>query len=287
MRLTRSARLWLLAMIMPGGFSHAQEDPASTLHWAYASFFGTGWYKLSDQQSAFIANFSIRWLTGETDWGVSEQPKPRYTVRVPFTVGINRLELNDIPGIFDPENFSTVSVGLSADLDIPITRRFSVRPNAQLSYGMVLGASDEAYTYRADVRGRYWLRNDESHWALHGSLGYVGYDASPGLDDNFAYASLGMEYSHPVGWLSTGDSQSLLHWHLVYMDLVNRIEVRTAEDELTEVTNFWQVGLAFGKRDSRMKFGFLSFERLGLAYDISPSGELRGIKFVFKSLYEP
>jgi hypothetical protein len=32
---------------------------------------------------------------------------------------------------------------------------------------------------------------------------------------------------------------------------------------------------------------FLSFDRLGLAYDLSPSGELRGIKFVFRSLYEP
>jgi hypothetical protein len=162
-----------------------------------------------------------------------------------------------------------------------------VRPNGQISYGRAIGAEDEAYTYRVDVRGRYWLRNDRRQLALHGSMGYVGYDASPGIDDNFSYASIGAEYSHPVSWFSTEESQSVLHWHVLYMDLLNRIEVRTTNDKLTEVTNFWQVGLAFGKRGERMKFGFLSFDRLGLAYDISPTGDLRGIKFVFKSLYDP
>ena len=45
--------------------------------------------------------------------------------------------------------------------------------------------------------------------------------------------------------------------------------------------------LAFGREDEPIKLWFLRFDRLGLAYNISPSGELRGIKFVFRSLYEP
>ncbi len=288
--MSRHARGWVIAVLMLGGLAQAQEqeqDPASTLHWAYASFFGTGWYKLSDQQRAFIANFSIGWLTGETDWGGTETEKPVFAVRVPITVGVNQLQLDDLPGIIDPDNFSTVSIGLSADVDIPLSNRWSVRPNGQLSYGRILGKSDEAYTYRGDIRARYWLRNDTRQWALHGSLGFVAYDASPGNDDNFTYTSLGMEYSHPVAWFSSGGNQTMLHWHIQYMDLLNRIEVRSADDTLTEVTNFWQVGLAFGKRDRPMKLGFLAFERFGLAYDISPTGELRGIKFVFKSLYDP
>jgi hypothetical protein len=283
----RRGRAALVAVIALNSAAHAQEDAASTLHWAYASFFGTGWYQLSEQQSAFIANFSVRWLTGDLDWGGTETQKTRYTVRVPFTVGVNQLEIDDLPGIIDLENFSTVSIGLSADVDIPLSRRWSVRPNAQVSYGRVIGQADEAYTYRADVRGRYWIRKDALRWAMHASLGSVAYDASPGIDDSFTYASIGTEFSHPVSWFSTENSQSVLHWHVLYMDLLDRIEVRTADDKLTEVTNFWQVGLAFGKRDERIKLGFLSFERLGLAYDISPTGDLRGIKFVFKSLYDP
>ncbi len=46
-------------------------------------------------------------------------------------------------------------------------------------------------------------------------------------------------------------------------------------------------GIAFGKEDSPVSLWFLHCERLGLAYTISPSGELRGVKFVFRSLYDP
>ena len=58
-------------------------------------------------------------------------------------------------------------------------------------------------------------------------------------------------------------------------------------DQLEEITNFWQAGFAFGKRDRPIRLWFFRFDRLGLAYDISPSGELRGLKLVFRSLYEP
>lgn len=36
----------------------AQEEPVPTVHWAYASSFGTGWYTISDRQRAFIANLA-------------------------------------------------------------------------------------------------------------------------------------------------------------------------------------------------------------------------------------
>jgi hypothetical protein len=63
--------------------------------------------------------------------------------------------------------------------------------------------------------------------------------------------------------------------------------VPDARGQVDEVTNYWQAGLAFGREDRSIRLWFLSFDRLGLAYDASPSGELRGIKFVFRSLYEP
>lgn len=287
LRLTCLRIACLAVVFLPGGPVRAQDEPASTVHWAYASFFGTGWYKLSDQQSAFIANFSPRWISDENDWFGRDDRKPVYSVRVPLTVGVNRLEVDDLPGILDLENFSTVSVGLSADLDVPLTPRFSVRPNVQLSYGTIIGQSNYAWTYRADVRGRYSIGTGRLGWDLIGSAGVVGYDANRGTDDSFTFAALGAEFSYPVSWFSSEGSQTVLYWHLSYIDLLNRIEVRSSPDALTEITNYWQAGMAFGKQDRRIKLWFLSFDRLGLAYDISPSGELRGLKFVFRSLYEP
>ena len=73
----------------------------------------------------------------------------------------------------------------------------------------------------------------------------------------------------------------------MYTDLLDRMVVQGRAERPEEITNYWQAGFAFGKRDEPIKLWFLRFDRLGLAYDISPSGQLRGLKLVVRSLYEP
>jgi hypothetical protein len=257
------------------------------VHWAYASYFGTGWYEISDQQSAFIANIAPRLASGDVTWLDGLGREASYTVRLPLTVGVARLDLEDVPGIIDFENFSTVSAGIGADVDVMISERFSVRPNAQLSYGTVIGESERAWTYRADVRARYNFPGRSLDWALIGAAGLVGYEANYGIDDSFTYTALGAEFAYPVRWFSSAGSQTLLYWHVQYTDFLNRVEVPGGSDQVEEIANYWQAGIAFGRKDQPITLWFLEFDRLGLAYDISPSGELRGIRFVFRSLYDP
>ena len=176
----------------------AQEATVPTVHWAYASYFGTGWYEISDQQSAFIANFAPKFRTVEAEWPRGDEGKAIYSIRVPLTVGVTRLDFEDVPGILDLENFSTVSAGLRADVDVPVTTEFSFRPSVQLSYGTVIGESEYAWTYRGDIRGRYMLRSGDIGWALIGAAGLVGYDANRGNDDSFTYAAVGTEFAYPV-----------------------------------------------------------------------------------------
>lgn len=275
-----AALLWASA-------ASSQDAPEPTVHWAYATYFGTGWYEISDQQSAFIANLAPRIRTGEMEWPGVDDGKAIYSIRVPLTVGVTRLDFEDVPGILDLENFSTVSAGLRADVDVPVTARFSFRPSAQLSYGTVIGESEYAWTYRGDIRGRYTLRSGNLDWALIGAAGIVGYDANRGNDDSFSYAAIGTEFAYPVPWFGSGNGQTLFYWHLLYTDFLDRMEVQGRSDQFAEITNYWQAGFAFGKRDRSIEWWFFRFDRLGLAYDISPSGQLRGLKFVFRSLYEP
>ena len=258
-----------------------------TVHWAYASYFGTGWYEIGDQQSAFIANLAPKIHSGEAGRAGADGKKAVYSIRLPLSVGVTRLDFQDVPGILDPENFSMVSAGVRADIDVPVTARFSLRPNAQLSYGTVIGESEYAWTYRGDVRARYTLRSGDPDWALIGAAGIVGYDANRGDDDSFTYVSIGTELAYPVRWFGSGDGQTLVYWHLLYTDFLNRIEVQGRSQQFEEIANYWQAGFAFGRRDRPIDWWFFRFDRLGLAYDISPSGELRGLKFVFRSLYDP
>lgn len=276
----------LTCLLLQATPTMAQEVEPPTVHWAYASFFGTGWYKISNQQSAFIASFSPQWLSGPATWLGDRGKDAEYRVRVPLSVGVTRLDFTNVPGILDPDNFSTTSIGISADVDVPVTQRFSVRPGVQLIYGTVIGESVYAWTYRGDVRGRYRFGSGDRDWALVTALGAVAYDANNGMDDSFTYATLGVEFAHTLRRLSTDEREALLYWHVVYTDFLNRIGVAGPSGQADEITNYWQAGLAFGKRNEPVRIWFLEFDRLGLAYDVSPSGDLRGVKFVFRSLYD-
>lgn len=286
-RSSTGRRLAAGCVLLFASIAGAQEEPVPTVHWAYASYFGTGWYKISDQQSAFIANFALPFTSGETDWFGGKDGKAVYSIRVPVTVGLNRLDFEELPGILDPENFASISAGLRADADIAVTERFSWRPSVQLSFGTIIGESQYAWTYRGDVRARYTFGSGDLDRALIGGAGLVGYDANRGTNDSFTYAAIGTEFAYPLPWFASDDGRTLLHWHLMYTDFLNRMEVRGRFDRFEEITNYWQAGVAFGREDRPIELWFLRFERLGLAYNVSPSGELRGIKFVFRSLYEP
>lgn len=266
--------------------ARSQLETEPTFHWAYASFFGTGWYKINDERSAFIIRAAPRWSSGEAGIDAEGNRSIAYTFRTPITLGLSKLDFDDIPGIIDPDNVATGSIGFSVDADIPVTRRFSLRPSAELGHGTILGESGSAWTYKAELRSQYTFQSGKLDWALLGGLGYVGFNPNRGHSDDFAYLAAGMEFAYPVSWPRSSNGQTMLYWHATYTDFLDEIDFKTGIRELDSVGNFWQFGLALGRRDKPVKIWFLKFDRLGLAYNYSATGELRGIKFVFRSLYE-
>ena len=74
-----------------------QEATVPTVHWAYASYFGTAWYEISDQQSALIANLAPTLRTGEVARIGADDGKAVYSIRMPLTVGVTRLDFEDVP----------------------------------------------------------------------------------------------------------------------------------------------------------------------------------------------
>ena len=274
------------ALFLAPDESRSQEPIEPTTHWAYASFFGTGWYKINDERSAFILRAAPRWTVGDSSIDEDGNRDIAYTLRVPLTLGFARFDFEDIPGIVDPDNFSTASVGFSVDADIPVTSRFSVRPSAELGYGTVLGESEYAWTYKAEGRGRYTFQSEKLDWALVGGLGVAGYEPNTGSSDDFVYVAAGAEFAYPVSWPRSNNDQTLLYWHVSYTDFLDEIEFKTGVEELDSIANYWQVGMALGKDRAPIRIWFLKFDRLGLAYNFSTTGDLRGIKFVFRALYD-
>ena len=81
----RSASLILCGLLLLASPAFSQEAETPTVHWAYASFFGTGWYKINDQQSAFIANFAPLWKSEPATWFGEGGEGITYSLRVPIT----------------------------------------------------------------------------------------------------------------------------------------------------------------------------------------------------------
>jgi len=284
----RSRVLFVFALFGLTQAAVAQEaDPFQpTIHWAYASFFGTGWYKINDQRSGFIMRAPFRWTFGEARINDDGKREIAYTIRLPFTLGLARLDFEDIPDILDPDNLATASANISLDADIPITRRFHIRPVAEVGYSTIIDESDWAWTYRAEIKSRTTFEAGKLDWAILFDYGIVGYEPNRGESDEFEFAAAGLEFGYPVSWFSSADSQTILYWTLSYTDFLDDIEVRDGVEEFDSIGNYWQAGIALGRRDKPVRIWRLNFDRLGLAYNYSASGELRGIKFVFRSLYD-
>lgn len=62
---------------------------------------------------------------------------------------------------------------------------------------------------------------------------------------------------------------------------VNRSGINT-----DPISDEWEVGVAVGKSTSRFEFSFLKFERQGLGYRFSSNGELSGITFIVRSVFD-
>jgi hypothetical protein len=284
--------LYVLACMITAALFLAPQESRSqdlidpTVHWAYASFFGTGWYRINDERSAFMLRVTPRWSVGEAGIDKEGNREIAYTFRLPMTLGVANFDFEDIPGIIDPDNFSTASLNFGVDADIPVTRRFSARPSIEVGYGQVLGESDSAWTYKGAVQGRYTFQSGRLDWSLLGGLGVAGYKPNEGPSDYFSFLKGGAEFGYPVSWPRSKNDQTMLYWHVTYTNFLDEIEFKTGIEELDAIASFWQVGMALGKRKEPIRLWFLKFDRLGLAYNFSSSGELRGVKFVFASAYD-
>ncbi|MGB5489024.1 MAG: hypothetical protein WBN06_16660, partial [Lysobacterales bacterium] len=69
------------------------------VHWAYSSFFGTGWYQVEDTRSVFVVKAPIRQTLRTSSLTESGSRKLGVEIRYPVTVGLHDIE--DLGGIIE------------------------------------------------------------------------------------------------------------------------------------------------------------------------------------------
>lgn len=273
-----------LAVLLPVGAPGQSTEPA-TLPWPYSSYFGTGWYEVGERRDAFIIRYVPRRTLREPVVEEDGARRVGFELRAPLTVGLNEFPLDDVGGSVDPDNVASASVTAGVDVEVPVARRWSLRPYAALGWGAVLNGGDSAWTWWAGVKSRRVLREGTLQVALINSVGIVGYSAENDVSDNFLPLGTALEWRHPIAELD-GDDELQLIWHAAHTHFHNDLDLRRPDGSRVRVGEQWEAALAFGRKNGPIRIWRLSFDRLGLAYRFSPGGDLRGIGLVVQSLFD-
>lgn len=265
--------------------SIAQDADPATIPWAYSNYFGTGWYEIGDNRDAFILRYVYRQTLREASLD-EQQRTTGLELRVPVTAGLNHFPLDDLAGSINPDNLANISVTPGLYLDVPVSERWMLRPFASIGWGSVLGGDGAAWTWWGGVSSRYLLHDGTARLALINSASFVGYTPDDGPSERFFPLTTALELSHGMASLAGGEDELRLHWHAAFTHYHDDLELGRAEGGAETVSEQWEAGLAFSRRERPIRLLWLSFERLGLAYRFNSSQDLQGVALVFRSLFD-
>ena len=277
----------ILALLFLGpATSTAQESESASVHWAYSAYFGTGWYRVSGDRDVFVVRMTARWDWAEPSFDENGNRKVGVFFKAPVSVGLDTFDYDDPLGAVDVDNVSFLSVNPGIDIEVPINDIWSLRPYASIGHGQALDGSDSAWTYWAGVKSRVSFESGKLDWYLLNGIGYVGYTPNKGSSDRIFPVSAALEFSYPMNDTKEDDEQLLLHWHVGYSFFGDDLDFIGNPTVDSSIPDQWELGAAIGRRDSPIRIWFMNFDRLGLGYRTSSNGDLKGITFVFRSLFE-
>jgi len=287
----RGHRAWLrrLVLALPV-FIVLQAQAAETrtvfepVHWAYSSFFGTGWYKVDDARSVFVLRAPLKQTLRRSR--ISESGDERVLgieVRYPLTMGVHQIE--DLGGIFDNDNFATASLTPGIEVEIPVSSRWYLRSLAHLGWGTDLSNKDSAWIYYAGLKSRYEFPAEKYRWALLNSLYYAGYSPDEGRSDHISVAQVGIEFEQPLDRFAIHGEPVALYWTLMYSFLGNELHFNLPDGSFHPIQDQLEIGLQMGFLNRPIRIWTFEIQRIGLGYQFSPNGELTAITFSLSSWF--
>jgi hypothetical protein len=261
----------------------AQDLNLESVHWAYSSYFGTGWYEVNDERNVYVLRMTPRWDLREANIAEDGARRIGYELSLAITAGLDRFSLDDLPGVVEPDNLASLSVTPGISMTVPVTERWSLRPFAHIGWGKLLSGSSSAWAYWGGIKSRLEFQSGKLEWALLNAITYVGSSPSDSFDDNFWPVMIGLDFDYPIGH---SEQQLFLGLHTTYTTFENDLELSVKFNEIEPITDQWEVGVSLHRKEQPLKFWFFRFDRLGLGYRASSTGDLRGVTFIFRSVFD-
>jgi hypothetical protein len=116
----------------------------------------------------------------------------------------------------------------------------------------------------------------------------IGYSADGDVSDAINLLTVGFDFTRPLRNKRLGGDALAIHWHVMYTSYLDTLGLDLAQSTLRPDTigAEWELGTAFSKQGSRLRFWRIRLDRLGLAYRFGADGEFTGVSVVFRSLFD-
>jgi hypothetical protein len=287
--MSRLRPLSVLALVMAtASTTRAQSIVEDPIHWAYGAYFGTGTYRVSGGEEAYVLSVRPRWGLRDAALDAQGRRTVGIELRSPVAIGAYELDAADFGGTLSLENVSTLSAVPGVEFDVPMTVRWSLKPLAYVGWGTELDGDASAWIYWTGIKSRYVFPRNETTWALVNALTYVGYSADSGENGNVLPLFAAFEVDRPLRMKKVADEPVVLHWHVGYTSYLNEVKLASGPTNVEHIRleNEWELGLAFSTGPEPLRLWRLKWDRVGVAYRFSSDGDFRGISLVFRSLFE-
>jgi hypothetical protein len=258
------------------------------IHWAYASHFGTGRYSLAGGTETSVLSVAPRWVWREPEIEESGRPRPGFEFRLPISVGTHEFPSLDSIGGLTADSVNAVSVVPGVEVEWPMSDRWSLKTLGYLGFGTETGGGVDARIFRLGFRSRLAFDFEDTRMFLVSSLERIGYSADDDSSDAINLLATGLDFSRPLDNTKLGGDPLEIHWHVLYTNYLDTLGLDLSRVNLAPVSigNEWELGVAFGKQSSPLRFWRLKLDRLGLAYRFGSNHEFEGVSLILRSLFD-
>ena len=286
-RLCRQALAGLCLLTAAGACQAAEpaQRQVDPVHWAFAAFLGSGWYRLGQEQDVFVLRVPPRWRYREPDPQADGRERLGVEFQFPMTLGLHRLE--EFGDFLDTGNIGTVSFTPGVEVEYPFSARWRLRWYGHLGWGTDTEGRESAWMVDSGIKSRLGFRHGSLDWGLVSEVFYAGYRSSLDRTGSLGGVLAGLDFSHPVSALRSGRGEPLdLKWDLTYTWFGDNPLFQLQTGSFKAIEDAWAVGVAFARRAGPTRIGRFKFARFGLSYRFSSDGEFRAITLNFRAPFD-
>jgi len=287
MKFYRYSRCLTLSIILYGFtpvslFAEVTDPPSA--NWAYSSVFGTGWYEINKNRSVFALKLPVRQTVKSSS--LNDNGRREIGFEIDYALSIGLYSIDDLQGLVSPDNFGSIIFTPGIKLEIPVTRRWYLRPFLSFGWGSELETNDSAWIYHAGIKSRYTFPGENGKWSLLNSVYYAGYTPDDGPSNDLAAILTGIEYKQQLKKTSKTGTPIELHWGLSYSFLGDELTFGLPSGDIDSIDDQFEASLAYGYRNRPIKLWFMEFERVGFGYRFSSDGSFKGISLYLSSWFK-